>query len=354
MKKHFWVIYSPLILSILAISFLFLVHSILLPFIMAFFITYIINPYVNKLEKLNIPRSLAACLLIGGFFISIVAFIVILFPVLYKESILFLHTIPDMNKMLQKKLHHLIPNINHYLILENFQKYGEQISKYGVSLLSSLLNNLWLSGIAIFNLLSFLFITPIITFYLIRDWKSITLAINNLVARYDNGVLQPGLDNLNSTLSKYIGGQLKICVIIGVYNSILLSALKLNYSLFIGITTGVLSFIPYVGSLFSVIVGNFIGILQFSSHLKMLVILNLIFLVGNIVENMVLSPTLVGKSVNLHPVWIMFALFAGGNIGGFTGILLAVPVAATMRIIIKLILQYSLKQNEAVKPSITT
>lgn len=195
--------------------------------------------------------------------------------------------------------------------------------------------NIVTQGIAVFDILTLLIITPVVAFYLLRDWPKVTRSVDTLVPRKQHGLFRRALKDIDATLSGFLRGQALVCLCLGLIYSIGLSLVGLEYGATIGIIAGVLSFIPYVGSTFGLVVSMVLAFIQFDDGLSIGLTLA-VFLFGQALEGYVLTPKLVGDRVGLHPVWILFALFAGGSLLGFVGILIAVPVAAVIGVLIRL------------------
>ena len=206
------------------------------------------------------------------------------------------------------------------------------VSSYVVEFVGKLAANLWNSGVAILNLLSLFFITPVVTFYMLRDWNKITSKINSWLPPKYAATIRAQIVVIDRTLSGYIRGQTNVCLVMGTYYAIALSLTGLEFSLFIGLASGFLLFIPYVGALFGFLVGMLVAFFQFSDGVHLGMVAG-IFLVGQVLEGVVMTPNLVGNKVGLHPVWIMFGLLAGGAMFGFLGILVAVPITAVVGVL---------------------
>ena len=185
---------------------------------------------------------------------------------------------------------------------------------------------------ALLNVLSLLFITPIVTFYILKDWDKMMAKVQSWLPTKHAPVILEQCQKIDRTLSGYIRGQTNVCLLLGVFYAIGLTMAGLEFGLFVGLATGILSFIPYVGMMFGVAVGLAIAFFQFGDLYHMAIIFG-IFMVGQALEGSVISPYLVGEKVGLHPVWIIFGLLSGGAIFGFVGILIAVPVTAAIGVL---------------------
>jgi predicted PurR-regulated permease PerM len=196
-------------------------------------------------------------------------------------------------------------------------------------------------SLAVVNLLSLVFITPVVTFYLLRDWDRIVAKVDSWLPRDHADIIRVQMGEINRTLSGFIRGQATVCLALGTIYGVGLSLVGLDLGLVIGMTSGMLSFIPYLGSITGFVTGMGLAFAQGADwHLPAMVAG--VFAFGQVMEGNVLTPKLVGDKVGLHPVWIMFALLAGGTLFGFVGILLAVPVAAVIGVVVRFALSHYL------------
>ena len=184
-------------------------------------------------------------------------------------------------------------------------------------------------GAAVANTLSLIIITPVVTFYLLRDWDNIAATVDGWLPRAQAPTIRELASEVDRTLAGFLRGQGTVCLLLGVFYAIGLTVAGLDFGLVIGLIAGLLSFIPYVGSIVGLLLSVGLAFLQFDDWLRVAVVAG-IFFVGQALEGNVLTPRLVGGRVGLHPVWVIFAILAGGTLFGFVGVLLAVPVAAVI------------------------
>ncbi|MBQ4875044.1 MAG: AI-2E family transporter [Rickettsiaceae bacterium H1] len=327
MKPIFW----PVIL-LLPIALIVLVWQVITPFIISIIIAYLFNPTVDVLSKAKIPRSISAGAIILLFFTFILGFVIIIGPLLYSQYLTLLEVIPKYLSSWQESnlLNYQIKIDEPQLILK---KYSDQI----INIMTTFINNFWSSTMAMINILSLIFITPIITFYTLRDWHLITNSIDKMIPKKHYKVFTEQINKIDNILSGYIRGQTQVCLILGLFYTIGLYFTGLNYSFFIGFFTGIFSFIPYIGFTSGFIIGNIISFFQFESWLSKAAVIG-VFVLGQVLENSVVTPKLIGNNVKLHPIWIIFAIFIGGALFGFLGVLLAIPVAAVFGVLIRFII----------------
>jgi predicted PurR-regulated permease PerM len=190
-------------------------------------------------------------------------------------------------------------------------------------------------GLALVNLLSLLFLTPVVTFYLLRDWERVVNAIDSALPLDHADTIRRLAHESNAAIAGYLRGQALVCITLGSIYAIGLSLVGLQFGLVIGLIAGAISFIPFVGTFVGAVMALGMALVQFPPDWWGVAKVAAVFLFGQALEGNVLSPKLVGDRVGLHPVWIMFALLAGGSIFGFTGVLIAVPVAAVIGVIVR-------------------
>lgn len=325
---HFWGI---AVLS--AIFLLYLVRDILPPFIFGILIAYLLDPVADRLEKIFKSRAIASLLIILTFFGLVFAFIFFVTPVLIQQATALIQELPSYG---DKFLDWLEPKIEN---LRSFLGANEVSTK---EVLSSQLNNfagkalvgvnqtskILLSGLgSALSLLSFLLLSPFVAFYTLKEWDHIIENLKKLLPKKEAKVIAGHVKAADKTISGFLRGQFYVAIAMAVFYSVGLFLLKLDYSLLIGITAGFLNFIPMVGLVIGAIMCVTVAIFQFQSFLMPALVLGL-FLIGQIIEGNFITPKLVGKEVGLPPLWIIFALLAGGTLFGFVGVVIAVPVAA--------------------------
>jgi predicted PurR-regulated permease PerM len=202
-----------------------------------------------------------------------------------------------------------------------------------------LLASVWSQGQALVSLFSLLVITPVVAFYLICDWDRLVAAVDGSIPLSQRETVRGLAREINATISAYVRGQTAVCLILGSYYAIGLTLTGLSFGLLIGIISGLISFIPYVGSMTGLVLSLGVAAAQFFPDWTRILLVLGVFLVGQFLEGNVLAPKLVGKSVGLHPVWLMFALLAFGYLFGFVGLLLAVPLAAAVGVLVRFALR---------------
>lgn len=322
-----------------------LLSGVLAPFVTGMIIAYLLDPVCQRLQRLGLPRWLATTVLLLLFlFMAILAALIVL-PILLNQVTGLLTAAPDYVAKAAARLQPLIAELRHRVSQSNFNEIQKAVSQYAgsaVSWIGAVIGSLWQGGMALIDLLSLVFITPVVAFYMLRDWDHMLGVIDqNLPVAQRSTIRALGIE-VNFTLSRFIRGQLIVCLLLGLFYAIALTIVGLNFGLLVGLMTGILSIIPYVGSLVGLVSSVGIAMVQFDDWTMWAVVLG-IFLLGQFLEGNFVTPKLVGESVGLHPVWVIFALLAAGSLFGFTGVMLAVPVAA----VIGVLCRFALKRYRA-------
>jgi len=313
---------------------LWLLSPILLPFVLGMAIAYVLDPLANQLSKRGIGRALAALIILGGFVVALTLLVLLIAPVLAQQLSAFIDNAPGYALRLQA----FVSDPSHpwikRIIGDNLTGAGDLMNQT-VGYLTGFLASLWTKGQALLSVFSLLIITPVVAFYLICDWDRMVAAIDRLVPVPQRETVRRLGREIDATISAYVRGQSGLCLILGSYYATGLTFAGLSFGLLIGVVSGLISFIPYVGSLTALVLSLCVAVAQFAPDWTRIVIVAGIVLFGQFLEGNVLAPKLVGESVGLHPVWLMFALFAFGYLFGFVGLLLAVPLAAGAGVLIR-------------------
>ncbi len=316
---------------------LIVLRSILLPFVAGMAIAYMLDPICDQLERWGMSRLGATVVVTALFALIIVVVLVSLAPLLLQEISDFLASLPDLAKRAQARLLPLYETFRLRFDLPALSDLsGMAQSRLGsaVSWLARAFQELLGQGLALANLLSLIFITPVVTFYLLRDWDLLVRRIDDLLPRPHLQVIRMQFSEVDRTLAGFARGQSMVCLTLGAYYATALALVGLPFGIVVGLLAGVLTFIPYVGAMTGFVTGIAIALAQFSDWTHIALVAG-VFLVGQVLEGNFLTPKLVGDRVGLHPVWIIFALLAGGTLFGFLGLLLAVPTAAAIGVLVR-------------------
>lgn len=318
-------------------GFVFAISNILLPFVLAFVLAYFLNPLVVKLQKKGWGRTTSTTTVVGGFCVLIISFFMILIPLLQTQVLSFMVRVPNIVTLVWSKIKILITYTQQKISPEQMYQLSDAVSQTAFNILNSIgtgLMNILSGGVVVFNVLSLLIITPVVLFYVLRDWDGVSRKTKALVPHKYEKTVSSFWQDINKTLSGFIRGQISVCLSLALFYAIGLSLIGLDLGALVGIIAGVLSFIPYFGFLTAVLLGVLLAFSQ-GAGWGVWIGLAVVLTLGQILESYFLTPKLVGDGVGLHPVWIIFALLAGGVLFGFLGILLAVPVAAVIGVVVR-------------------
>lgn len=319
------------------VAFLMLFSSILLPFIAGMALAYFLDPVADRLERIGLSRLMATVVILISFVVVFVLSLMIIIPVLASQLNEFIQRVPGYVTQLQTFIAtsnaSWLPDwVDSQMgtIRENFSRYLSE----GVGFLGTLVEQIWNSGKALLDIASLLVVTPVVAFYLLLDWDRMIEKVDSWVPRAQVATVRQLATELDNTIAGFVRGQGSLCLILGIFYAVALSAAGLNFGLLIGFFTGMISFIPYVGSTVGLLLSLGVALVQFWPDFIWIGVIAGIFFLGQFIEGNILQPKLVGKSVGLHPVWLMFALFAFGALFGFVGVLVAVPAAAAVGVLV--------------------
>lgn len=329
---------------IATIAAMFLLSDILLPFIAGITIAYFLDPLATRLERLGLGRLGATLTILVASILFVVVALLILVPVLGHQTSGFIEKLPDTIKRLQTLLAEqgapLLRRFGGENVVNDLQKSLGEILSTGAGWAGKFLSSLWSGSQALFSIVSLLVVTPVVAFYMMLDWDTMIAKADSWLPRAHAGTIRGIMRDIDRAIAGFVRGQALVCLILGAYYALGLSLVGLNFGLLIGFTAGIISFIPFVGSITGLVVSLVVAIVQFWPDWTMILIVLAVFGAGQFVEGNILSPKLVGESVGLHPVWLMFALVAFGSLFGFVGLLLAVPLAAAVGVLVR----FALKQ----------
>jgi len=310
--------------------------GILLPFVVAAGIAYFLDPLATRLTRAGMPRGPAALLLVTGLLAAGLLFALLLYPLILSQLGILISRVPAYVAALRDWAGEVIAHLQQRLGSEYVDgRLRDLVSGQAGSMLGFLagaLTRIVGGGFAIFNVLSLLVVTPVVAFYLLRDWPGVVRRINGWLPRRYEGVLRAQAVEVDRILSAWLRGQALCCLVLALFYALALQMVGLDLGLIVGIAAGVLSFIPYVGSITGGVTSIGLAFAQFPSWMGVAEVAA-VFIAGQVLEGYVIYPRFLGDRVELHAVWVIFALFAGGAAFGFLGVLLAVPVAAVIGVL---------------------
>jgi len=310
---------------------LWLLGSVLLPFVVGGAIAYLLDPLADRLERLGLSRTLATVVITA---VGVVIFLVaagILLPLIFGQAVALFDAAPGYIDQLQSFLAHRFPALmdSHSVLRKSLSSLGGVLQARGGAFLNGILS----SAMSVINALVFIVVVPVVAFYLLLDWDHMMAELDKLLPRDHAPVIRRLGAEIDRTLASFVRGQLTVCAILGSYYAVGLMLAGLQFGLVVGFVAGLLSFIPYVGSLVGFAMAIGLALVQFWPDPVAIGTVIAVFALGWFSEGNILSPVLVGRSVGLHPLWLLAALSVFGALFGFVGLLVAVPVAAALGVL---------------------
>jgi len=329
----FWIVTGALIVTAAV-----LLRQVLLPFVAGMALAYLLDPLVNKLEQIGMKRAAATLFILASFFVGVFALLLLAIPIVGAEVASLIDNFPAYLKRLQAftgdPRHAWVRKIIGVGMSEAAQSRGA-LTSVGAGWLTEFLRSLWSDGRMLISIVSLLIVTPIVTAYLVYDWNRIIAAIDGSIPPAHRDTIRALAREIDDTIVSFVRGQGTISLILGVFYALALRSIGLNHGLLIGLVSGLLGFVPYLGSLTGLLLSVSVAIAQFGLTWTPILIVLAIFFVGQSLADYALAPVLVGSKVHLNPVWLMFALFAFGFLFGFIGLLIAVPLAASIGVLVR-------------------
>ncbi|ABS64933.1 protein of unknown function UPF0118 [Parvibaculum lavamentivorans DS-1] len=315
---------------------LWLLKGILLPFVAGMAIAYFLDPLADKLESYGLSRLAATGMITIVFLLLAIVMLIVLVPVLYNQLIALVEIFPALMRRGQEWLLTIGDGRLGRLLGVEGQDVEQAIRQsLGGSLdwLVNILTSVGSQGLQIVALLSLIVVTPVVAFYLLLDWDRMVERVDALLPRDHAETIRRLAREINEVLAGFIRGQVIVCLVLGTIYAVGLTLVGLRFGLIVGIVAGIISFIPYLGTILGFVVGLALALFQFGTDFVQVGMVIGVFAIGQFIEGNFLSPKLVGDRVKLHPVWVMFAIFAFAALFGFVGALLALPIAAALGVL---------------------
>jgi predicted PurR-regulated permease PerM len=332
-QVRFW-----LIVGLLLVFFLYLFSEILLPFVAGMALAYFLDPVADRLERLGLSRLMATIVILVSFLVTLVLAMVLLIPILASQLGDFVDRVPDYVARLQGLITSFDPEWLERRFGVDAQDLRDGLSSLlssAIGFLTTLFGSIWSSGVALVSIVSLFVVTPVVAFYMLLDWDRMVATVDRWVPRDHVETVRGIATDINAATAGFVRGQGTLCLVLGIFYAVGLTITGLNFGILIGLFAGLISFIPYVGSMVGLVLAVGVAFVQFWPDWLMVLAVAAVFFVGQFIEGNILQPRLVGKSVGLHPVWLMFALFAFGALFGFVGLLMAVPAAAAIAVLVR-------------------
>lgn len=320
---------------------LWLLADILLPFIAGLAIAYFLAPLVDRLERMGVNRMIAALGIITLVVLLIVLVLLLVLPLLGGQLGALIQNIPTYVTKLRSLVSDPgIPWLNKLVGSGIGSDKGiSDLVAQGAGWITTFLTGLWSGGRAIVSVFSLIVVTPVVAFYLLYDWHRMVNTVDSWIPIRQRDTVYELVHETDGAIAGFVRGQAAVCVILGTFYAVALTLTGLNFGLLIGMIAGLITFIPYVGSMTGLVLSVGVAVAQFWPDYTWIVVVIVIFFVGQFIEGNILSPKLVGESAGLHPVWVIFALLAFGYLFGFVGLLVAVPVSATIGVLARFALR---------------
>lgn len=320
------------------IVFLLAFRTILLPFVAGMALAYFLDPVADWLERRGLSRLMATTFILVSFILMFAISLVLIIPLIVSQFSEFAQQLPQYLTQLQQ----LIANPENSFLpgwmasqVQTAKDNFSSLMSEGAGFLGGLLSQLWNSGKTILDVISLLIITPVVAFYILLDWDRMVAKVDSWVPRDQVATVRQLANEMDQAVSGFIRGQGSLCLILGIFYAVGLSLVGLNFGLLIGFVAGMISFIPYIGSLVGLVLAVGVALVQFWPDYGWIIAVMVVFFAGQFIEGNILQPKLVGSSVGLHPVWLMFALLAFGAMFGFVGLMIAVPAAAVVGVLVR-------------------
>ena len=320
------------------IAFLWLFSSILLPFVAGMALAYFLDPVADRLQRWGFSRMAATSVILLSFVVLLVIALIIVIPLLATQAADFAEKVPGYVSSLQQLMADPESSYLPGWLKAQLVSLKENLAKYvgeGASFVAGLFVQIWASGKALLDVLSLLVITPVVAFYLLLDWDKMIAKVDRWAPRDWVGVVRRLAAEMDHAIAGFVRGQGTICLILAIAYGGSLSLAGLNFGLLIGIVSGLVSFIPYLGSLLGFVLAVGVALVQFWPDYLWITLIGGIFLLGQLIDGYILQPKLIGDRVGLHPVWLMFSLLAFGALFGFVGLLVAVPASASIAVLVR-------------------
>lgn len=319
------------IAALVFVAVLWFLGAVILPFLVGGAIAYFMDPLADRLERAGLSRATATGLIsIAALLLTVLMFLAVL-PVLFNQLTALVNEAPVMFRRLQAFMLERFPDLQDQTstMRQTLENIGKLIQSKGGELAQSLIG----SAMSVINAVVFIVVVPVVAFYMLLDWDRMVARVDDILPRDHAPTVRYLAREIDRVLAAFVRGQISVCLILGTFYAVALMAVGLNYGIVVGAIAGAVTFIPYVGALIGGALAIGLALFQFWGDWLQIGLVAGIFALGQFLEGNVITPKLVGNSVGLHPVWLLFALSAFGSVFGFVGMLVAVPVAAALGVL---------------------
>lgn len=322
-------------------------RSVAGPFVAGLIIAYLLDPVVSRLQGVRIagravPRAIATALVLLLFIAALAGLVLVTAPIIESQVAQLIERLPGLAQRTMPLVQNLLDRLT-----GRFDVSGviDSLGQRAIAYASDSIGPILASSLSVFGALNFLIVTPIVSYYLLRDWPVIVSTVHGWWPRTHLAGFQKVASDSDKALGGFIRGQSLVCLILAVFYAAGWSLVGLNYGLVLGLLAGVFGFVPFLGVIIAVALSLMVALGQFGVDWFQLLLVFGVFQVGQILESAVLTPNLIGDRIGLHPVWVLFAVLAGGAVAGLAGVFLAVPVAAVLGVVVRAMLD-NYKQSQ--------
>jgi predicted PurR-regulated permease PerM len=333
----FWITLIAVLVALVV-----LLREVLLPFVTGMVLAYLLDPLASRIERLGMNRLAATLVILACVVGAIAVLLVLLVPVVIRELVDFVESFPRH----VRQLHALATDPSRPWLskivgegLGDAERSLGELTRLASNWFGTFLRSAWSGGRALISVLSLGVVAPIVACYLLYDWERMIAAIDNWVPPARRETVRALAREVDDTIAGFVRGQSALCLILAIFYAVALWLIGLEHGALIGFAAGLLSFIPYLGSLSGLLIATCVAVAQFWPDWTSILLVPGIFFIGQSLADYVLAPYLVGRRVHLNPVWVMFALFAFGYLFGFVGLLIAVPLAAAIGVLLRFALR---------------
>lgn len=326
-----WTAVAAILLAVL-----WLLGDVILPFVLGAALAYLLDPFADWFESHGMSRVFGVTVITLVSLCLFVLTILLVIPTLIEQATALFAALPDLAHNFQEFLTRRFPSLgdSDSTMRQSLASLGKILSSKG----AELLNGALASVSSLVSILMLVVIVPVVTFYLLLDWDKLVARVDELLPRDHAPTIRHLAGEIDVTLAGFIRGQGTVCLLLGFYYCIGLVLVGLDFGLVVGAIAGLLTFIPYIGALVGGALAIGLSLFQFWGDWTMIAVVAAIFFSGQMLEGNVLTPKLVGGSVGLHPVWLLLALSVFGSLFGFVGMLVAVPVSASIGVIVRFVI----------------
>lgn len=317
-------------------------REVLLPFVAGMVLAYFLNPVADRLERLGISRLVASLIMVALVLLCCVVLGLLFLPILGAQISAFVQGLPRAVTRLQELLTEENREWLSKIVGDRMPDLNKSISDIvteGAKWIVTFLASIWAGGQALFSIVALIVIAPVIAFYILYDWHKMIAKVDSWVPIRSRETVRELAREMDRAIAGFVRGQVGVGLVLGALYALALTLAGLNFGFLIGMISGIISFIPYVGSLTGLLLALIVAVAQFWPDWHWILLIVVIFFAGQFIEGYILQPKLVGESVGLHPVWLMFSLVAFGYLFGFVGLLLAVPMAAAVGVLARFALR---------------